>query len=147
MDGIGATPETPIFCRCFHPDNACDQRVREREIEMKDDITENSVASHCYRAALWGFAMAFTVSMFCMVGGLIHQSRQAHEYRRNAMDLCAWHARRMNGNNVSSKDSTKLWKDIANGTIACPFCGQKHNANWVSRNAWESQINAMEAEE
>ena len=110
-----------------------------------NDVADGSIASHCYRAALWGFALAFTVSMFCMVGGLIHQSRQANEYRRNAMDLCAWHARRMDGDDVSNKEATQLWKDVVNGVAVCPFCGQRHDESWVSRNAWESQVNAIQS--
>ena len=101
-------------------------------------------SSGCYRASLWGFSLAFTVSMFCMVGDLTHQSRQAQKYRNYAMDLCAWHARRMNGDDVASKEATRAWKDIVNGESVCPFCGQRHDESWVSRNAWESQINALE---
>ena len=126
--------------------NACRQRAAGGKTMTKpNDVADGSIASHCYRASLLGFALAFTVSMFCMVGGLIHQSRQAHEYRRNAMDLCAWHARRMNGDDPSSHCATVLWGRVVSGKTTCPFCGQKHDKNWISRNAWESQVNAIQS--
>ncbi len=118
---------------------------RGKTMNKSNDVDDGSIASNCYRAALLGFALAFTVSMFCMVGGLIHQSRQSHEYRRNAMDLCAWHARRMNGDDVSSKEATQRWRDIVSGVAVCPFCGQRHDKSWVSRNAWGSQVNAIQS--
>lgn len=108
-------------------------------------VTDRLAASNPYRSALWGSTLAFTVSMLCTVGGLIHQSRQSHEYRSNAMDLCAWHARRMHGDDVSSEEATQLWRDIVSERVVCPFCGQKHDASWVSRNAWESQVNATQS--
>jgi hypothetical protein len=67
--------------------------------------------------------------------------RQNKIHRSNAMDLCAWHARSMQGD-VTSDEATALWRDIIRGDAVCPFCGQKHDGNWVSRNAWDSQVNA-----
>ncbi len=116
-------------------------------MNKKETADRDFDASHCYRAAFYGWALASLVSMLFLTAAVVYQSMAAERYRSNAMDLCAWHARRMNGDDVSSKDSTKLWKGIVNGVTTCPFCGQKHNANWVSRNAWESQINALEIEE
>ena len=68
---------------------------------------------------------------------------EANRYRRNAMDLCAWHARRMNGDDPASPQATILWIDIISGDRVCPFCGQLHDDAWVSRNAWDSQVNAL----
>jgi uncharacterized protein (DUF2384 family) len=72
--------------------------------------------------------------------GCLAQQNQLH--RRNAMSLCAWHARRTVGD-VSSDEATRLWRGIVSGEAVCPFCGQKHDRHWVSRDAWESQVEAM----
>lgn len=66
------------------------------------------------------------------------------DYRANAMDLCAWHARR-NHANMASVEATEEWKQIVSGKVECSFCGQLHDKNWVSRNAWDSQIEAMQS--
>lgn len=90
--------------------------------------------------------MAFFVTHLLVTSYLIimviHQAKAAEHYRLNAMDLCAWHARRMEGD-VASNEATQLWKSIVCGDVVCPFCGQKHDSNWISRNAWNSQVNAM----
>ena len=74
---------------------------------------------------------------------LVMKCIESDHYRQNAMDLCAWHARRMYGDDVSSPEATSRWKSIVSGKAICPFCGQKHDSNWISRNAWDSQVNAM----
>lgn len=71
-----------------------------------------------------------------------YQWRLLRHYRANAMDLCAWHARVMVGD-PSSPEATIRWDRIVSGIDVCTFCGQKHNGDWVSRNAWESQVNAL----
>ena len=92
----------------------------------------------------WLLAFVF-FALVVALGSAIDCRLQKDNYRANAMDLCAWHARRSCGD-VSSEEATKLWHDIVNGRAVCPFCGQKHDDNWISRNAWESQVNAKEKE-
>ena len=98
---------------------------------MKNDqrIAGGGVVAHCL------------VLIFFAVAGLIYQSWQACELRSNAMDLCAWHARRMHGDDVFSETATRRWRSIVDGRSVCNFCGQRHDAAWVSWNAWESQVN------
>jgi hypothetical protein len=63
------------------------------------------------------------------------------KHRANAMDLCVWHARAIFNDDPNSVG--QRWIEVRNGLRTCPFCGQKHNIHWVSRNGWDSQINAM----
>lgn len=87
--------------------------------------------------------IVFTVIVWLLIATMIYCYSQAYHYRINAMDLCAWHARRMNGDDPSSENATKLWREVISGNRICPFCGQKHDRSWVSRNAWDSQVNAI----
>lgn len=57
-----------------------------------------------------------------------------------ARDLCAWHARNIFRDPLNQP---QRWLKVQNGTKFCPFCGQLHNKYWVSRNGWESQVNAI----
>ena len=85
-------------------------------------------------------SLCLPVAMVCLaimtICGVSVRAYDAAKYRENAMDLFAWHARAMN------PDNNVFWWRVKNGQAVCPFCGQKHDDNWVSRNAWDSQINA-----
>lgn len=72
-------------------------------------------------------------------------AKRADHYRGNAMDLCAWHARTIFDDDPN--DPNQRWVRVRSGELTCPFCGQKHDRNWISRNAWDSQVNAMLVEE
>lgn len=96
------------------------------------------------KESTWPFAITQLVGVVVMGCAMVHFVQQAAMHRTNAKDLCAWHARRMNGDDPTSEAATQLWREIISGKRVCPFCGQKHDGNWVSRNAWESQVNAME---
>jgi len=75
---------------------------------------------------------------------IVIQTISANTYRSNAMDLCAWHARRSHSEGVSSEAATRQWRDIIEGRAVCSFCGQKHNSDWISRSAWESQVTSLQ---
>lgn len=79
-----------------------------------------------------------------LIATLLFVSYQRDHYRRNAMDLCAWHARIIFADDPNTEN--QRWVRVRSGELMCPFCGQKHGSGWVSRNAWESQLNAMLAE-
>lgn len=85
-----------------------------------------------------------TVLLSILITALLVVSYQRDHYRRNAMDLCAWHARVIFGDDPNTEN--QRWVRVRSGELVCPFCGQKHGSGWVSRNAWESQLNAMLAE-
>lgn len=78
----------------------------------------------------------------CLAIGLTMEAHRSETNRQNAMDLCAWHARRNYGD-VSSPEATQVWRDIVKGERVCSFCGQKHDDNWKSKNAWQSMLGSM----
>lgn len=84
-------------------------------------------------AAMTGLAATFAV-------GLALQYHQAQRYRDNAMDLCSWHARTIFADDPNVRE--ERWRKVHNGLLKCPFCGQLHDKHWVSRNGWDSQVNA-----
>lgn len=87
------------------------------------------------------FNLILSVVSLALTILIVHNARH---YRANAMDLCAWHARRMDGDDPASERATQLWRSIVACKAECPFCGQLHDGYWVSRNAWESQLNAFD---
>ena len=102
--------------------------------------------STTHKSFFWGLILISIVNPLVLSFQIIRLSRESEKHRINAMDLCAWHARRLDGDYISSKRSTQIWADIVRGNTVCSFCGQKHDTNWISRNAWESQVNALELE-
>lgn len=72
---------------------------------------------------------------------LVKSVADLNRYRSNAMDLCLWHARVIFDDDPS--DLNQRWMRVHSGRLECPFCGQLHDKNWISRNAWDSQINAF----
>lgn len=94
----------------------------------------------------WSCTLGLLASLLAMLAIAIllaNEANLAKHYKANAMDLCAWHARRMHGDDVSSEEATMRWNRIVSGESVCSFCGQKHNLSWISRNAWDSQVHAM----
>ncbi len=87
-----------------------------------------------------------TIIIFCCY---ISATNSAKIYKVNAMDLCAWHSRVILYKNDPAGDITNeaRYTRIRQGIDKCLFCGQKHDENWVSYNAWDSQINTLDLKE
>lgn len=94
-----------------------------------------------------GLLLIFGLGLL-MFGMLLYKSYKYQMLRSNAMDLCAWNARQLTaaekGEPIDGREATAVYARVIKGRQTCPFCGQLHDEQWVSRNAWDSLINAFD---
>ena len=87
-------------------------------------------------------------TLLLIAGMLFYKSYQYRVLRSNAMDLCAWNARQLvaaeKGEPIDGREATAVYARVIKGRQTCPFCGQLHNEQWVSYNAWDSLTNAFD---
>lgn len=114
-------------------------------LKTPEDTYSDHVAGYRDVVVLIGLIAMTVILLFAFE--VSRYSAQAETYRKHAMDLCAWHARRMYGDDPASAEATARWRRIVAGEVPCSFCGSRHDENWISRAAWDAQLNALSLED